>query len=249
MKISSIRKIIGTTVIGMTAMGFVTVTSFALAASTDSAVSQGETVAKGSDCFSCHATDHKVVGPAFTAIAGKFAGEPDAETTLANAIKQGHVGTWGNIPMPAHPQLSDPQIKQIVTWILSLKMGQTSAATTAKQYTYTDNGKTVTTSFPIFQSGTKKVTKGVFRGYELFNSYCFRCHGSDALGGSYAPDLRASLSNGMKESGFLSVAMEGRKAQGMPSWAGFFSPQEIDDIYQYVKARSINVVGVGTPPQ
>jgi cytochrome c len=111
------------------------------------------------------------------------------------------------------------------------------------------DGKTVTTGFPIFQPGTQKVTQSVFRGYELFDSYCFRCHGADAVGGEYAPNLRASVNNGMTENQFLSVAMEGRKAQGMPAWAGFFSPQDIEAIYQYVKARAVGAVNTGTPPQ
>ena len=94
-----------------------------------------------------------------------------------------------------------------------------------------------------------KVTNTVFRGYELFDSYCFRCHGADAVGGEYAPNLRASLNNGMTENEFLSIAMTGRKAQGMPAWAGFFSPQDIEAIYQYTKARAVGAVGTGTPQQ
>jgi cytochrome c len=212
--------------------------------------SPGESAAKASDCFSCHATDQKLVGPSFTAIAQKFAGQAGAASTLEQAIKNGHVGTWGQVPMPAHPQLSDDQLKQMVDWILSLK-GQKSAATAApgQSYTTTVNGKQVTTNFPIFQPGTQKVTPAVFRGFELFDSYCFRCHGADAVGGEYAPNLRDSLNNGMTESQFLSIAMEGRKAQGMPAWAGFFTPQDIEAIYQYTKARAVGAVDVGTPQQ
>ncbi|HEY1857067.1 c-type cytochrome [Acidocella sp.] len=230
-------------------MGFTLLACMAVAMAADDSA-PGEAAAKASDCFSCHSTDQKLVGPAFTAVAQKFAGQPGAASTLEGAIKNGHVGTWGQIPMPAHPQLSDAQLQQIVAWILSLKAPK-SAATAAPGQTYTTtvNGKPVTTSFPIFQPGTQKVTQPVFRGYELFDSYCFRCHGSDAVGGEYAPNLRASLNNGMTESQFLSIAMEGRKAQGMPAWAGFFSPQDIDAIYQYTKARAIGAVDTGTPPQ
>lgn len=221
------------------------------AATPSGGAAQGESIAKGSDCFSCHAIDQKVVGPAFDAVAKKFAGKPNAETTLTDAIKKGHVGTWGQVPMPAHPQLSDAKIKQIVSWILSLKSAKAASAgatASGKKYTYTVKGKTVTTSFPIFQQGSKtKVTNDVFYGYEQFNSYCFRCHGEDAVGGSYAPNLRKSLDNGMKEPKFLKIAMTGVKAKGMPSWAGFFSPAQIDKIYQYVKARAVGAVGTGTP--
>jgi cytochrome c len=211
---------------------------------------KAQAIAHGSDCFSCHAIDHKIVGPSFDAVAKRYAGKPGAENTLVAAVKQGHVGTWGNVPMPPHPKLPDLQIKEIVAWILSRKptppSGQKEAA---KAYSYKLDGKTVETHFPIFKPGTHKVTADIFRGYELYNSYCFRCHGEDATGSEYAPDLRRSLDNGMTEQQFLTIAMEGRKAKGMPSWAGFFSPHEIDVIYQYVKARALDVVKVGTPPE
>jgi cytochrome c len=233
------------------AMSFALLTCVAVAMAADDAPSPDEAAARSSDCFSCHSINQKLVGPAFTSVAQKFAGQAGAESTLEAAIKNGHVGTWGQVPMPAHPQLSDTQLQQIVTWILSLK-GQKSAETTApaaQRYTTAVNGKPVTTSFPIYQPGTQKVTTTVFRGYELFDSYCFRCHGADAVGGEYAPNLRASLNNGMTENQFLSIAMEGRKAQGMPAWAGFFSPQDIQSIYQYTKARAIGALSTGTPPE
>lgn len=211
---------------------------------------KGEQIAKGSNCFSCHAVDHKVVGPAFAAVAGKFAGKAEAEKTLVNAVKNGHVGTWGKVPMPPHPKLSKAEIGQIVSWILSLKPQSASAAPAkTKTYTYKIKGKTVTTHVPIFKPGTHKVTKAVFRGYELFNSYCFRCHGEDALGSLYAPDLRKSLNQGMKEQKFVTIAMEGAKAKGMPSWAGFLTPHQVQAIYDYVKGRAIGAVPTGVPKE
>jgi cytochrome c len=253
MKIRSIPTIIGAVVLGVAGMALVTMASYAADTSgttTATAMPKGETLAKGSDCFSCHAINQKIVGPAFNAVAAKFAGKSGAETTLSDAIMKGHVGTWGNVPMPAHPQLSAADTKEIVSWILTLKKPGAAAASGAasgQTFTYTVKGKTVTTSFPIFQKGTDKVTPMVFRGYELFNSYCFRCHGADADGGSYAPNLRNSLNNGMTESKFLGVAMTGVKAKGMPSWAGFFTPHQIKAIYQYTDARAVAVVSQGTP--
>jgi cytochrome c len=245
MKIRSISTIAAATI----TIGLVTMAGAAADTTTtgSSAMPKGEMLAKGSDCFSCHAIDQKVVGPAFDAVAAKFAGQADAETTLSDAIMKGHVGTWGNVPMPAHPQLSADDTKEIVSWILALKKTTAATDTGDKKYTYTVNGKTVTTDFPIFQPGTEKVTKSVFTGYEQYNSYCFRCHGADAVGGSYAPNLRRSLNNGMSESKFLSIAMTGKKSKGMPSWAGFFTPAQIQSIYQYVDARAVAVVSEGTP--
>lgn len=225
-------------------------------ASAANAATIGEQVAKNSDCFSCHAVDHKVVGPAFEAVAARYAGKAGAKALLMDAVKKGHVGTWGKIPMPPHPQLTQQQLDEVISWVLSLKPSSVSKAASpsaqanpGKTYSYTVEGKPVLLNFPVFQAGTKKVSPAVFRGFELFNSYCFRCHGADATGSEYAPDLRKSVINGMTEAKMTDIAMVGIKAKGMPSWAGFFDPQQLGDIYQYVAARAYKLVGEGTPPQ
>ena len=41
--------------------------------------------------------------------------------TLIEAVKKGHVGTWGQVPMPPHPSMPNSEIKTIVDWILTLK--------------------------------------------------------------------------------------------------------------------------------
>lgn len=217
--------------------------------SASAAMAPGEVVASKSDCMSCHAVDHKVVGPAFDAVAAKYAGQPGAKAMLMKAVKDGHVGTWGQIPMPPHPTLSNQQLDEAITWILSLKPAAAKTGTAAKTYTYTVDGKTVKLDFPVFQPGTKNVTKPVFTGYELWNSYCFRCHGVDAMGSEYAPDLRRSVRNGMTDAKMTEIAMTGIKAKGMPSWAGFFDPSQLSAIYQYVAARAYNLVGEGTPTE
>jgi cytochrome c len=85
------------------------------------AVPPGEKLFESNDCVTCHAIDHQVVGPSYDAVAKKFAGQKDAVATLVDAVKNGHVGTWGMVPMPPHPNMSDADIKEIVEWILSLK--------------------------------------------------------------------------------------------------------------------------------
>jgi len=62
------------------------------------------------------------------------------------------------------------------------------------------------------------------------------------------PDLRHSLVAGMKLQQFLSVAMSGRKEQGMPAWAGFLSEDDVVHVYHYVKGRSLELVPSGRPP-
>jgi cytochrome c len=209
----------------------------------------GEQLTKESDCFSCHAADHTIVGPAYNAIAKKYAGQSDVASQLARRIREGGSGRWGTMRMPPHPKLTDAQLRDTVQWILSLKDVPTRA-TNVKTYAYTlQGGKKVTLDFPLFVEGSdRKVTKDVFRGYALYNSYCFRCHGTDATESELGPNIRHSLDIGMTIRPFLGVTMSGRDEKGMPSWAGFLSEEEMTSIYRYVKGRSLGLVPVGRPP-
>jgi cytochrome c len=126
--------------------------------------------------------------------------------------------------------------------------GGPSKESKPKQYTYVVNGKTITVDFQVFLDGSdKKVTKDVFHGYQLYNSYCFRCHGTDATESSLAPDLRRFTAE-MPQRAFVTVAIAGREDKGMPSWAGFLNQEEILQIYQYVKGRSLELIPGGRPP-
>jgi len=204
-----------------------------------------EKLIKASDCSGCHAVDHQIVGPSYSSIAERHRGQPNAVETLATKIRDGGSG------MTSHPDLTDAQRRDIAQWILSQK-GPAAAAVQpeSKSYAYTlKDGTTVQLDFPLFLDGkSPKVTKEVFHGYQLYNSYCYRCHGTDATGGQLGPDLRRSLAAGMKQGEFLSVAMEGRKEKGMPGWAGFLSEDDVVHVFKYVKGRSLDLVPPGRPP-
>ena len=211
----------------------------------------GEKLVKENDCSSCHAADRELVGPSYAAIAKRYASQPAAATKLSARIREGGSGSWGDVAMTPHPDLTDAQAQQMLAWILTVKGAQPSAPKVAsKTYTYKlKNGSTRQLDFPLFVEGkAPKVTKDVFKGYALYNSYCYRCHGTDATGGELAPDLRTSLNSGMKQQTFMSVAMAGRKAKGMPSWAGFLSEEDMIKVFRYVKGRSLDLVPPGRPP-
>ena len=74
--------------------------------------------------------------------------------------------------------------------------------------------------FPLFVDGKgPKVTKDVFRGYTLFNSYCYRCHGQDATESQLGPNLRHTLET-MTPQQFLAVAKSAEKTRGCRAGAG-----------------------------
>jgi cytochrome c len=201
------------------------------------------------DCFSCHKIDQDDVGPAWIGVADRYHHDSSKAPYLANRIRNGGVGDWGKVAMPAHDYLSQKLALQLASYILSLKGSLKKAL--SKKYKYTNTaGKAVTVDFPVFETDKNRqvVSDAIFGGFEKYNSYCFRCHGFDAVAGEYAPDLRQSLSNGMSKRSFFTVSMAGRQDKGMPAWAGFFSSDDLNEIYEYVKARALDLIGPGRPP-
>ncbi len=73
------------------------------------------------NCLACHQVAVKVVGPAYKDVAAKYKGDAGAAAKLAEKVQKGGVGAWGQIPMPANPQVSADEAKTLVAWILSQK--------------------------------------------------------------------------------------------------------------------------------
>ncbi len=79
-----------------------------------------------SDCTTCHRL-HKTdpganIGPYYAEVAAKYS--PAADTTidrLVHKIIAGGNGVWGAVPMTPHPALAPADVKEMVTYILSLK--------------------------------------------------------------------------------------------------------------------------------
>ena len=76
---------------------------------------------KAKNCTACHAIDKKLIGPSYKDVAAKYAGDPKAVDKLARKIREGGVGTWGQIPMPANQQVSAEEGTRLATWILGQK--------------------------------------------------------------------------------------------------------------------------------
>jgi len=70
-------------------------------------------------CLSCHAVDHKLVGPAYKDVADKYRGDKDAAQKLKQKVKRGGSGVWGQIPMPPNPTVPDADLVKMITWVLS----------------------------------------------------------------------------------------------------------------------------------
>jgi cytochrome c len=78
-------------------------------------------LAQKKSCLACHATDKKLVGPAYKDVAAKYAGQKDAAAKLADKIQKGGTGVWGQVPMPANPAVSEAEAKVLAKWVLAMK--------------------------------------------------------------------------------------------------------------------------------
>ena len=81
-----------------------------------------EDLAKKHLCTTCHVVKGaKTIGPAYADVAKKYAGQKDAEAKLADKVKKGGQGVWGQVPMPPNAAVPDADLKALVKWILSVK--------------------------------------------------------------------------------------------------------------------------------
>ncbi|EYC51941.1 cytochrome C' [Hylemonella gracilis str. Niagara R] len=95
-------------------------TSAALASFSTSALAD-QALAQAKNCMACHQVAVKVVGPSYKDVAKKYANDKNALAMLTTKIMKGGSGVWGQIPMPANPQVSEAEAKKLAAWVLSQK--------------------------------------------------------------------------------------------------------------------------------
>ena len=75
-----------------------------------------------SDCLTCHKVDEAYTGPTYRQVADKYASQaPAIIPQLAEKIIKGGSGVWGQVPMTAHPTISQEDAEAMVKYILLLK--------------------------------------------------------------------------------------------------------------------------------
>jgi cytochrome c len=79
--------------------------------------SPGFVLFQKSNCVNCHNFNSPKIGPSYAEITKRYPPSKANESMLAKKIVDGSTGTWGNVVMPAHPELTLEQTQQIVSWI------------------------------------------------------------------------------------------------------------------------------------
>lgn len=88
--------------------------------STEDLIKQGQLLVDKSDCKTCHHATNKLIGPAHADVAKKYEFTQGNVTMLAGKIIKGGSGVWGEIPMTAHPDLSQQDAEKMSMYVLSL---------------------------------------------------------------------------------------------------------------------------------
>ncbi|MBS1487375.1 MAG: cytochrome c class I [Bacteroidetes bacterium] len=91
-----------------------------VAATKSDPIAQGESLVKANDCKTCHDKTNKIIGPSHTDVAKKYDFTDANVKKLAEKIIKGGSGNWGQVPMTAHPNVSESDAELMAKYVLSL---------------------------------------------------------------------------------------------------------------------------------
>jgi len=80
---------------------------------------RGLTLLKNSDCFTCHASKNKLIGPSFELIAKRYPLNKYSLDHLTKNVMIGSTGIWGTAAMPAHSTSKTEEVREMISWILT----------------------------------------------------------------------------------------------------------------------------------
>lgn len=90
-----------------------------------------------------------------------------------------------------------------------------------------------------------------YQGWQQFSLNCARCHGDEALGTTFGPNLLVSLRPEgpvPTREAFIALLTAGRPARGMPSAATMgVAAEHFDGLYAYLSGRSAGRLHGGRP--
>jgi len=86
----------------------------------------------------------------------------------------------------------------------------------------------------IAQAGAAQDQSLIAAGAEVYQTHCASCHGERLINPGSSFDLRTLAAD--ERLRFDKALAEG-KGQ-MPAWAGMISPEQIDELWAYVRSRA-----------
>jgi hypothetical protein len=90
-----------------------------------------------------------------------------------------------------------------------------------------------------------------YEGWKQYRLVCDRCHGEEARGTTFGPDLLEALKPGgpvATREGFIALMVVGRPEKGMPPASRLgLAPEHFDGLYDYLHGRSTGRYFGGRP--
>jgi len=88
----------------------------------------------------------------------------------------------------------------------------------------------------------------VYNGWKWWHVYCYRCHGTNAVGTTLAPNLTDPYEK-MALPEFLQIVKNGSSNGQMQAWDKLLDDKQIAQLYAYVRARADKVLPPGRPDE
>ena len=110
------------------------------------------------------------------------------------------------------------------------------------------NGSPVGSASQAAAQPVSDTYKSVYDGWKWWHVYCYRCHGTDAVGTTNAPNL-IDPSRKLSSAEFLKIVMNGIPDKGMQAWDKLLDRKQVAEIHMYVRARTDKVLPPGRPDE
>ncbi len=177
----------------------------------------GRTMTQTMDCKSCHKVNEKSVGPAYMAVSEKYKDSKDIYAYLGHKIINGGGGVWGEVMMPAHPNLTEKDTHQIVDYILSLSQEGAKNKSLPVDGTIDPKKTDAKQALVMVASYTDKGAEGVNPLTQTTQLIL--------------PNNTFMISDSLKSEGFAPMDFDGKKVMVTPKKAGWFALPKMDMTY------------------
>jgi len=95
---------------------------------------------------------------------------------------------------------------------------------------------------------SQELYQSVYNGWKTWHVYCYRCHGTNAVGSTLAPNLTdPNEKMALKE--FRTIVKTGSADGQMQAWDKLLDDRQIAQVYDYVRARADRVLPPGRPDE
>ena len=193
-------------------------------------------------CTACHSVDKKMVGPAYQDIAKKYKGDAGAAAKLAEKVRKGGAGNWGQIPM-APNKITDDEPQKSCVRALEIEEPILMAHAARLDVTAFAAAEPGMAAVPAARRGrsetrarhcARRWPRSLFKAPDpararelvrMVRQDCGSCHGMRLTGG-LGPALTPAGAAGKPAQAWPRRSCHGRPGTAMPPWRRFVSDAE-----------------------